>query len=324
MVRDGKTVLDDAPDRVLAEAALWLVRDKGQSDAKAESGRARWMAEDPTHASAYARTLSVWDDLGQVAPDWKSDRGPSILRVRARELALACVVICACALGLFAHLRDPAYTTRVGEQRTVQLDDGTRVTLNTDTRIVVRYDRGERHIRLDRGEAFFDVAHNASRPFFVDAERDYVRALGTVFIVRNDRPKLEVTLLAGAVQVGCRDAEAGRPGVTLAPGDRLRRDGRAPGQLDRPSLDTVTAWRHGELVLENTPLSVAVGEMNRYSRRPIQISAADAAGVRLSGVFKTGDSDAFVATLAALYGFKLDKRSDALVLSGAADRAARS
>ncbi|MFZ0268342.1 FecR family protein [Caulobacter sp.] len=324
MVRHGKTARDDASNRVLAEAALWLVRDKGQDDAKADPGRARWMAEDPVHASAYARALSVWDDLGQVAPDWKSDRAGPGLRIRVRELAMACLVVCACALGLFAHLRDPNYATRVGEQRTVQLDDGTRVTLNTDTRIVVRYDRDERHIRLDRGEAYFDVAHNAARPFFVDAGHDYVRALGTVFIVRNDQPKLEVTLLAGAVQVGSRDAEAGRPAVILAPGDRLRRDGQTQGQLDRPSLDTVTAWRQGELVLENTPLSVAVGEMNRYSRRPIQVSAADAADVRLSGVFKTGDSDAFVATLAALYGFKLDKRPDALVLSGAANRTARS
>ncbi|WP_165186535.1 FecR family protein [Caulobacter soli] len=324
MVRDGKTALNEAPDRVLAEAALWLVRDKGRAETKAEQGRARWMAEDPVHEAAYARTLSVWDDLGQVAPDWKSDRAAPGLRIRARELALACLVVCVCALGLFAHLRDPDYTTRVGEQRTVQLDDGTRVTLNTGTRIVVRYSRGERHIRLDHGEAYFDVAHNAARPFFVDAGHDYVRALGTVFIVRNDQPKLEVTLLAGAVQVGSRDAEARGASVILAPGDRLRRDGETQGLLDRPSLDTVTAWRQGELVLENTPLLVAVGEMNRYTRRPIQISVADAAGVRLSGVFKTGDSDAFVATLAALYGFKLDKRPDALVLSGAPVRAARS
>ncbi len=164
------------------------------------------------------------------------------------------------------------FDTRVGERRVIVLEDESRVTLNTDTRIAVAFDKKDRVIRLERGEALFNVAHDAGRPFFVRADGGEVRAIGTRFMVRRDGARLAVTLLEGKVAVR-KDALAP---ILLEPGDRVVLGADAVALRDRPQIDTVTAWQRGELILRDTPVAEAVREMNRYSQSHIELEAPGA------------------------------------------------
>jgi transmembrane sensor len=307
---DGRLVSNSTSnDAVEAQAALWLVRLEGASEPDVQPKLQVWLDSDPSHAAAFERARLVWGGLGEVGLGEVARRRPA--GAVAKAAGVAATLLAAFLFAWWVQL-DPTYATKVGEQHIVRLDDGTSVTLNTNTRLVVDYRRGERRVRLDRGEAIFEVAHDAGRPFLVDAGRDTVRALGTSFVVRREASKLEVTLLSGRVQV-TKDHPSATP-MVLQPGDRLSLGG-ASARLDHPRLDQLTAWRQGDLVLDKTPLSSAIAEMNRYSDAKIELAGGAPADAQLSGVFKTGESRDFAQTVAALYGLKVIARPGRLVIA---------
>lgn len=299
------------PERpVSAVAARWVIREPELDDA----GLAqldRWLDESDEHAAAYADAVAVWDDLGSILPDWKKDTlptpqpEPEVARSRSKRPSrvvlggVASALLCFAAWIWAASPQD--FRTDVGEQRTVTLADGSRVTLNTGSSLVAENFGRERRVRLERGEALFDVAHDDRHPFLVEAMGRTVRVLGTSFIVRREAGRLDVTLLRGAVAI----EGAGRPVVRLSPGERFRQMGTRGPVIDNPSLDAVTAWREGELLLDDTALREAVHEMNRYSNRPILLGDPGLGDLRLNGVFKTGDSANFARTIAAIYGLSV-------------------
>lgn len=295
-----------AADAVDAQAAVWLVRvQSADGGPELRAQLQGWLDRDPAHKAAFDRASAIWDGLGSVA----ARRAPSV----APRVVASLAVCLAVALGVFGWMqRAPTYETGVGGQRVVQLQDGSVVTLNTDTRLVVAFEAEQRQVRLERGEAIFDVAHDASRPFSVEADGRRVRALGTTFVVRRDPRNLQVTLLSGRVRVSGGPVD--RPPVLLEPGERVSLFG-GDVRLDYPHLDQLTAWRQGDLVLDQTPLTTAVAEMNRYSEVRIELDPAAAKGARLSGVFKTGDSRDFARTVGALYGLTVRSHPGRLVIS---------
>ncbi|MGH6612603.1 FecR family protein [Sphingomonas sp.] len=314
-------------DAIAAEAALWLVRTAGNRAAgRRDAGFERWIAEHPHHRAAFADAAAVFRDLGTViarapAPNPATAAPPrwfsGVLRPAWAVAAMACL-LAVVALTQQFRVTDPVYATAIGEQRTIRLADATKVVLNTDTELKVDYDAERRRIVLDRGEALFEVAHNPARPFYVEVGKDYVRAVGTVFTVRRDAHGIVVMLLSGKVVVG--ETGAAEPRLTLNPGDRLRLGvGTAPA-IDRPVIDDVTAWRRGQLVFNATPVPVAVAEMNRYSARPVVLREVLPGNARLSGVFETGESEAFARNLAAIYGLRAVETADGHVLQGAPAR----
>jgi transmembrane sensor len=226
-------------------------------------------------------------------------------------MVAASVAVLTAALGTMAYLRlsFTHYETRVGEQRDVVLEDGSRVTLNTDTAISVRYSRNKRFIELTRGEALFSVQHDANRPFDVLAGRVLTRALGTEFNVDLRSTRLTVSVLEGAVRVtqegasGSADpASAGSAGTMIPtalgkgqalefrPNERLVREERT----DRRRID---AWRARRIEFSDTPLATAVEEFNRYSTQRIFVGTPELGAVRVSGMFRIGDTEAFLFTL---------------------------
>ena len=307
---------DGLPERpVSAEAARWVILEPELDDA----GLARldsWLAESDEHAAAYANALAVWDDLGAILPDWKRDTLPvpqpepevaGFLSKRKSRLIFGSVASALLCLAAWVWVASPQdFSTGVGEQRTIMLADGSRVTLNTGSSLIAENFGKERRVRLERGEALFDVAHDDGHPFLVEAMGRTVRVLGTSFIVRREAGRLDVTLLRGSVAI----EGAGRPVVRLSPGERFRQLADRGPMIDHPSLEAVTAWREGELLLDNTPLREAVHEMNRYSSRPISLSDPSLGDLRLNGVFKTGDSTSFARTIAAIYGLNVVENQD--------------
>lgn len=311
------------------EAAEWHVR-LGQRPVSADTLQAfrRWR-ETPGATDAYRRVEALWRTAGTLSTDediqaltrqtlrrsaarpprrglrrlLPTGRFPAGLVPAAAVLVPA--LAAAAALLLWLPVRG-LHQTGVGDQETVVLDDGSRIRLDTDTRLRVRYAPGERRIVLERGQALFAVAHDPDRPFRVEAGGTEVTALGTVFDVRRERAGARVTLVQGSVAV--TDKAADRRGWRLSPGQQVRtaRPDPAPVSVDAA---VATSWSQGYLVFRGAPLVEAVDEVNRYLPHKIVLAAGPASDVAVSGSFAVGDRDAFVAAVADL--FELSARTEA-------------
>jgi transmembrane sensor len=258
--------------------------------------------------------------------------------------ALMAVGVAALAVGLVLHFRDPGLATGVGEQRNLSLEDGTRISLNTASRVHIHYDRTARRVELDKGEAYFEVAKHSDWPFIVTAGGKQVVARGTAFLVQRDDERVAVTLVEGKVTVARAgealpsgasgppassvtgslpgpstrpaDPEGAAGNFTLSPGQRLTFvDHKAP-RLDRPAIERVTAWQHGQIILDHTPLADAVAEMNRYSDVELKIENSEVAQAQVTGIFRVGDSRNFAEALAETYHLRIIDRGGHIMISG--------
>jgi transmembrane sensor len=133
-------------------------------------------------------------------------------------------------------------------------------------------------------------------------------------VVRKDGEDVRVTLLRGRVEV-TRDGATPRLLAVLRPGDRLSAGPNDTPRLDRPTLDTVTAWRRGELLFNETPLSDAAAEVNRYDRVQVVIEDPRLRALPVSGVFNTDDATEFAAAIAQLHGLKVHRQAETLLLT---------
>jgi transmembrane sensor len=340
---------DDPPPKVTpqvaAEAATWVARLHGPGRTRdMELQCLAWQARSAAHRHAFERCTEVWMEVPSAArlagytppPRTAPDDVRKGAKPRPKVLAMAAlgVLLLAAAVGIRRLWPEGSeYRTAVGEARTVVLSDGTRMFLNTDTRLSVAFDRERRNVHIASGEVAFDVAKDASRPFVVAAGGSEVGALGTSFSVRlaptggDASGLLSVTLLEGQVSFrpaagGDRRALAPDKAVVMHPGERVQLD-RAPGGtavtrqlLDRPRLDQITAWKRNEVVFDRTTLRDAVAEMNRYSRTPITLPDEPALADRLiSGAYRTGDNLGFARAVAAVHGLAVREREDHLELA---------
>lgn len=308
------------------EAADWFAR-LNQRRVTTDHVRAfsAWR-RDPANAEAFARVEEIWDTAGNLADaprtaemvkEAKSRASPSTRRDRLVGVlkpigALGALVLVVAGMGWAWTLQQPAdYATSVGEQRLLVLEDGSRVTLDTASRIAVRYTGGQRLVILAAGQAMFEVEGDPARPFVVRAGNAEVTALGTRFDVRRYGEGARVVLVEGRVAV--RDSAANQRAWSLAPGQQVLTS--APEPVVAPvDVPVATSWTAGRLIFDNTPVSVAVAEVNRYTRHPIQIQDADVSANRVSGVFDAGDVDGFVAALTDLYPLQSRRSPDGRVV----------
>ncbi|MGH8145259.1 MAG: FecR family protein [Rhodanobacteraceae bacterium] len=320
-MRELTEIVDDIH---LAEASAWLARLKGseRSDMVEEAFRT-WLSESRAHARAYARVADVWDIIPGAI---QLDHGQTVAAAPPRQprwrmplAAAACgTLILVVAAVAWLQWRTPVYQTAAGGMEVVTLHDGTRVALNTDTRLSVDYGEHERRIRLERGEAIFEDVADPKRPFVVQAGEHQVRALGTTFQVRIDPERVAVTLMDGRVAVSRSIAAGGRAKAAaptiLSPGERLilRTDGHAT--LDHPSIKALTAWRRGEAVFDDVPLAYAVDEINRYGGTPVRLGDPALAQMRVSGVFAVHDPVEFANALAKLHHLRVVRSGKAITI----------
>jgi transmembrane sensor len=309
--------IEPVPPERLAEASVWIAKLHGDERGREiEDGLRRWLQANPENARAFELASEVWEaseQLRGVVPF----RPLSHVEHRPRWGLMAAVfagVLAMAIVGIAWFQNAGVVTTAVGEQRQLVLDDGTRVLLNTDTRIVVKYDKTVRQVELHRGEAFFKVAKRSDWPFLVMAGERQVKALGTCFIVRKEVEHLAVTLVEGSVLVSA--AIPASPDFNLAVGQRVTFDAGAVARLDTPSIERMTAWRRGQVILDDTPLQAAAAEMNRYNETKLIVADPDAAAIPINGSFQAGDSTHFANAVAQAYGLVVVQRGDEIVLSG--------
>jgi len=319
---------DPTDGRADAEASAWFARLKQRRVALSDLEAFKSWRNNPDNRDAYDRIEQTWRAAGALKEDAASRQAvdDALRRGAARRsrregrraafagAAIAAAVLLTGAGGAWVYQAlHPSYTTRVGELRVVRLDDGSTVRLDTDSRIDVAFSGDARRIRLARGQAFFDVAHAASRPFLVTAGAVSVRAVGTKFDVR-DAAEPQVTLVEGVVEVRRQGA---RPQTwTLRPGQQLIAAAAAtPKPVD---MAAATSWTSGRVVFENVPLSAAVDEVNRYLAHKIILRAPAAAQTPVTGSFDTGDAAAFVAAESDLHGLRATRLPDGGIVLDAA------
>ncbi|MGO1070434.1 FecR family protein [Lysobacter sp. CA199] len=317
-------------DPLRRQAAAWFAR--LHADDVAERDRQawrQWMAEDARHRAAYERIERLWSAAGehaqhpQIAERLRDSVSPPMpapepspastparpARKRARYVWAATAVAAVIALvAIVPRLGQPPatetlYVTGIGESRTIALDDGSRVSMDTDSRLRVDFSDGQRRLTLVRGRAYFRVA-SESRPFLVNTESGSVRAVGTEFDVYRRDDAIEVTLVEGRVALltpPSAHAKQLTVGV-LDAGQKARFGKRQPlRRLPPQAPGTPPTWLSGKLVFEDQALDQAAAEFNRYSRKRLLLDGAPVARMRVSGVFRSDDPHAFVEALQALY-----------------------
>ncbi len=304
--------------QVRAEAASWVARLHGPDrNAHIEQGCKRWLAESPVHAAEFEIATDVWHETSALPAELPmSARHSGAAGERGRFLRpvlLAAGMACAVLVAAVIYFDGRALSTAVGEQRSVTLDDGTRVELNTNTRLQVRYDEHARTVVLKSGEAFFDVTRRQARPFVVIAGERTITAIGTTFVVRHENDAVSVTLIEGRLAVDTPRQLPEAPRM-LSTGQRLRFDAAGNALLDSPPIEKVTAWQRGQLVFENTSLREAVAEFNRYGSGRIRIAAPQLGDVPVGGVFRIGDMSSFAQAVAASHQLRAVRHGDDIIL----------
>jgi transmembrane sensor len=275
----------------------------------------KWTAE---QERAWA-LLSAVEDHPRVQ-EWLASSPAPRARSRDRWAAAAAVLLTIGVVFTIAYLqlRPPHYETAIGEQRDVLLPDGSRITLNTDTAVTVRYADSVRRIDLERGEAVFSVKHDTQRPFDVAAGETLTRALGTEFNVDMRRDRISVSVIEGVVRVAAvGDAgTGGPPGIPALTRGRTAELRRGDGHIAETAADLnrIHAWRARRLEFSDTPLPAALAEFNRYSTAHVVIGTPELQSVRVSGVFSIGDTEAFLFSLREALGAQTLGSEDEIVL----------
>ncbi|GAA0532745.1 hypothetical protein GCM10008941_10170 [Rhizomicrobium palustre] len=207
------------------------------------------------------------------------------------------------------------YTTRVGETHVAILEDGSVLTLNTDTKIGVRFKKGERNIMLYRGEALFDVAKDRKRPFIVHARDTQVRAVGTSFTVQDlpGRP-VQVLVREGVVEVRLKDMPvparlAANMQAVALPNAAISKKVLPTGDVERG-----LAWRAGRIAFEGISLKDAISEFARYNDTPIIVDDPQQADHRITGLFISNDPVRFANAVAIALDLEVEMRGDAIHL----------
>ncbi|WP_175597186.1 FecR family protein [Peristeroidobacter soli] len=313
------------------EASDWIAR--LQSDDVSAEDYARfeeWRRASARHARAYDELMGTWREfvfagrtVRAVSFGNAMQSATQTPKRRYGAAIAAAAMICAIALLGWWHLRLPAtFATDIGQQASIKLSDGSVLELNSNSAARIEYSDGARVIRLDRGEAFFTVAHDTSRPFWVVADRTWVRAVGTAFNVYKRDNDVRVTVSEGRVKVA-----AGTP-IVDAPSDGAlsqmqtsqldagqQADLRGPVTHMRALAVTDVArevsWRGGTAYFENRPLHEVVDELSRYSPLRIELSERTR-DLPVGGTFRTNPQgvDALLSMLRDGFGLQVRSEGD--------------
>jgi transmembrane sensor len=316
------------PEPIRAEAAVWLARlHSDERSEEMERNFRAWLAGNAQRAAAFERMTNTWEATGAlrtrpavVTPESANKPRREIPWAAAAQ-ALAAVLVLAVLIGFAIHLTPSgeaptttAFETSLGERRSLQLDDGSRLVLNTDSHVSVTFSAGSRIIELNRGQARFEVAKDPNRPFIVRAGGKQIVAHGTQFDVRWTDERLSIVLFEGRVSVLAAQQSPDRAGIRMTPGDRLLFEQPTIAIKTAPDLEREEAWVAGRAIFERTPLRDAVEEINRYAKRPLQLGDPTLGELPISGTFSVDDVDAFARALADVLSLRVDDTGDALVL----------
>jgi transmembrane sensor len=312
---------------IQARAAAWIEeRESDEWPATRQAEFDAWVAESPAHLVAFLRAETVWKHadrlraLSSPGPMKPNTAGPSMRKTPLLKIAAAFAVVSLACGGAFALLQAPktqTYSTTIGGRETLTLDDGSQIELNTNTSVRVAYDSGRRDVWLDKGEAYFNVVHNPSRPFTVSLGDRRVTDLGTKFFIRRDRDRIQVALVEGRARFDASLRPAPAQQTVLTPGDIVTATAESISLRREPnqSLSNQLGWRRGMLVFDHATLAEVADEYNRYNRTKLVIADAHARHLTISGTLPATDLGAFTRLAIKFFNLRIQQRDNEIVVS---------
>lgn len=310
-------------------ASAWFMRRRARaSDASAEQAFQSWLQAAPEHRREYERLEQVWEDMAALprpAATPAPKREPAQVRTPAQPRrpaflrwggALAALVLTAAAAYQYVPVSYESVANASTQTRSLDLPDGTRLHANVGTRVSVRYTLAERHIRVDAGEVYIDVAPDR-RPLIVAAGEAELRDIGTEFNVLLLPDVLQVGVRSGEVRLNAQGANA-PAAQTLRAGDTVLLS-RADARLLRRqqvSASEIGAWQGGVAVMHEATLQQLAGYLALYRDAPLRFADERARGLRLSGTLDLRQPDAVLDMLPGLLPVTLTRRPDGTVVIG--------
>lgn len=314
-------------------AARWIVaREEPDWTETDQAGLDAWLAESDLNRVAFLRLEQSWreaDRISSLGPalmpgTLQGTRAPYQGMKRWVPLAAAASLVAAIGIGWQGYSSwsnfdavSARYDTDIGGHKSVNLPDGSKVELNTSSGVRAAVGHKGREIWLDRGEAYFEVAHDRSRPFVVHVGNRQVTVLGTKFSVRRDGDKVSVFVREGRVRVDdMRGSQAVRS-TTITGGEIALTRGAATLVTARSNerVEDALAWREGMLSFDQDPLFEVAAEFNRYNHQQLIVTDAAAANMRIGGTFPASRPVEFVRLLRDAYGLKIEQTPDEIRIS---------
>jgi transmembrane sensor len=305
--------------KIEEQAALWVIReDRGFTPGEREAFDA-WLAAATAHKVTYLQFHDAWVRADRLSALRKPPPMREPVRSDSRRafyaIAAALVIFLCGAGGYYYYQTLPGiYTTAVGQQQVLRLADGTTVQLNTDSRLQARVTASSRTLRLEKGEAYFEVVHDAKRPFMVFAGNRKITDIGTKFLVRLDGDRVRVLVTEGRVRVEMADApgsgtivDAEHAAITQASETLVAP--RAPREVVN-----ALSWRQGILIFDRETLAAAADEFNRYNRKHVTV-LGEARDMHIGGRFRANNADVFASLIQDGLGLNVQYKGDEIIIS---------
>lgn len=301
------------------DRADWTANDQSELDA--------WLSQSIAHRVAYVRLETALERSNRLAAlrngsRAKAENTEPVSHKRIYIIAAAGIlVVAALAATSMALLprgsQTQTFATTLGAHKTIVLADGSRIELNTNTTLRAKISKRERFVWLDRGEAFFQVKHDAARPFVVAAGDYRVRDLGTQFSVRNDVSRLEVALLEGRARFEAANDNVRMRETDLTPGDVVVATAEKVtiSRKTESKLANELAWRRGLLIFNYSTLADAAAEFNRYNAKKIVVASPIAARMTVMGKFPATNVDLFGQVARSVLGVHVEDRGSEIVIT---------
>jgi transmembrane sensor len=299
-------------------ASAWIERrDRGNWSEEDESDLTVWLDENPANRITFWRMEAAWRRTERLAAlrSTMPNRTKGALFFR---IAAATVLISVTAGSIWYYVSQPVsvtYTTSIGGHETVMLADGSHIELNTDTAIRLSDTIASRKIWLEKGEAFFEITHDATRPLTVFVGSRRITDLGTSFVIRRDQNNLEVSVIEGRVSVG-DDIQKSKP-LYLTRGDSvIASENRLFVTRKSPlELSNELGWRQGVIVFDNTSLADAAEQVSRYNAAKVTIAGKKLGQMTITGSVSATDPQEFLRMVRVAFGLRTEKVDDEFIVS---------
>jgi transmembrane sensor len=326
-------------EKIKREATEWIARiERAELTSVEKTELNAWLATSPAHEKQLTRLVQLWDKMSEIGSSTSEQVQQKPVEEKKKvgylgyfTYKVAAVLALTIVFPLALYLQNLSaiastngqYFTKIGEQKSIMLADGSEILLNTNSIVEVIYSRDKRNIDLSQGEANFDVAPDKSRPFTVKAGKGDVRALGTNFSVRLDGDLVNVLVSHGTVRVRAQEKidavypagqteRRGRNEVIVGAGNNVIFDDvqvESVAQESEQVLAKKLYWRKGYLAFDDELLSDVVAELSRYTSLNIIIADEAIQSMRVGGFYPINNLETVFTTLEINLGLKVEKVS---------------
>lgn len=314
----------DLNENIDEQAVAWFIRLRAENvTSEDRKSFDQWLEQAAAHRDAFNEVCVMWGDTDLLKSLSSSAKIHGIAPKRRKKryvspkihLALAaCLVLAVSFAGQMQVLFKADYSSAIGERKTVQLEDGSTAMLNTDSAIAVNMKDGKRSVKLFKGEVFFDVKPDASRPFLVQADHSTTRVLGTRFFVNHRKESDEIKVLSGRVEVS--DNKVWIDPVVLGKDEMVTVYETSLGQPKKLDSKLATSWINGFLVYENETLGAVIDTINQYRSGMVFFKDDSLRQLRINGRLSIRDPHDMLKVLQRTMGVKMTYVTDWVVIVG--------